>query len=807
MPKKLACLIVVIVLMVLGVPAQSAETTLQQEAARFAKEAEFLRSHGRYEASLEKAETARALDFDNEAILQNLAIALVMYANNITKIIDSYPQEMPSSLQEVRQALAYAVRVQDIIETLPPNMRYSGALSGNGTYNMPNLRKCLLKYATEKYPELRNEVDQFNKRHLDFWMANSYRPRVAAEISKDAVKTNDSVFFYNLVYSGCYNIFTSQADSNIVHCYEEMVNDWLAVGYRGDNRGTIDRILIKHIAFLSGRQKYLPLEAKDASIAAALERIAKKLEDDPRPMFRHNGWIVRHNHGWFISGPHNKKQDALNYFNRLREHIAGLPREEADIEVLYASLYEVIQYCYASSEQIQRFSLMLEIFRLADSREDTLNNIIAYALHGFLRETDLEISDSLRKVVPEHVKLLERHITDIRRDMPEYVTLLERQIERLERTNPERAAQYQANLTAKRWDTPPRSTPLPWTEEVLLAGAPRPFVRPVVRGNKVYFMKPSNQVEVSSIDLVTGEKTTSEPLPGESPAHGQMCVDDDNVYYGGSSYFEKSKHGLYVFPHDGSTPWAMGPEEGLPSGYVRALAPFHGKLYLGVGDPEQTTYFVRVDPKTRKIEILASSSGREGKAPFFNMSPPPQYQFFLEDTLRDRLLLHLHKREERAAAELWAMDGKTEQFTRLFRLTGCEQLPAGSFLPNGNQLVLFGSATYLVNLDGKEPQTPVFFTSGYRPDKPIIQGAYPVGGNGRVCIFKDWLWGTLYVADSNSTMAWGRIALDGKSKFELLPVPQALASSNILWLYCLPTADGKGLLVGDAENLVLLRFE
>ena len=803
MTMKKIVYIIVAILLFAGVPAKCADD-IKQEAARFAKESEFLRSQGRYELALEKAETALVLDPENENIHQNLAIALVSQACDLFPQSNASPRNLLASLQDVRLALAYAVRVQDIVETLPRNMRH--VVDRGYLHDMQHLRKHLLEYATEKYPELKNEVEQLNKRHLDFWMEHTYRPYIATErISRVDYELFSSNGFYSCVHTGCYNIFTSQTDADVVHCYEEMVNDLLA----GEIRRTGCSILIPCITFLTGRQKYLPLEKKDAQVSAALERIAKALEDDPRPMFRHYGWIVRHNDGWYIGGPHNKKQDARNYFNRLRDHIAGLPRDESskDVGILYESLYNVIRYCHGSNEPIQRFALWLEIFRLADAREDTLDSIVFYAIHDFPRETDMKISDELHRDFADHAKLLEQHIAGIRQNMPEYVRLFERHIERLESLSPKKASIYRNDLAAKRWDVPKRNTLLPWGEEILLVNGISTFIRPIVWRNKVYYIKAPyglNRVFVNSIDLVTDEKTTSDPLPGQHPNHGYLCVDDANVYFGGSHYFAEQKHGVFVFPIDGSAPWALGPEEGLPSIYVQAMATFHGKLYLGVGSKDQTTWLVRVDPKTREVEILASSSGREGKAPFFNISPSPQYQFLLEDPIRDRLLLIVSiGTGVTGGTELWAMDGKTEQFAKLLRTSGYGSM-TGDFMPDGKQLLLYTNIlkTLLVNLEESNAPAPIFM-SVYDQYKPIISGLTVDSGHG--CIFRDWVWGKIRLEGSG--LMWGRIALDGKSPFEPLPLPEAVKSSHIGWLYCLPTSDGNGLLVGDSDKLVLLRFE
>jgi hypothetical protein len=328
--------------------------------------------------------------------------------------------------------------------------------------------------------------------------------------------------------------------------------------------------------------------------------------------------------------------------------------------------------------------------------------------------------------------------------------------------------------------------------------------------NKVYFLKDyqteGQRLVLYSIDLTTLEEKASlpMPLPNGRKSGYPLCADDDNVYVVARPYKKPSEYGIYVYPHDGSSPWILGIEDGMPSCQVQRAIPFQGKLYLAIGEWEQTKYFVKVDMKTKKIDILASSIGRDGKAPFYNLSPPPEYWSFLEDPARNRLLVLVQvKREgkDRKRSELWAMDAKTEEFTLLFE--HWENIYSVRFLPDDKHIILFGGmANYLANLEEEEFKISNYMCQGKMDDLKIPGLIVPYHSAG---IIGNHFLGTIQVSHREGSQHWGRVALDGTSGFEPLPLPKNVKSAT--FLNCQTTPDGNALLIYDKPKLILLRFE
>ena len=793
----------------LGVTESQEKIDTAKEAARFLAESKFLQIISRYEASLEKAETAAALDPENEDFRLHLAASLIMKAVRAGLFTEEYRmgRAIPSS-QEVQQALAEAIRIQNIIETLPQNNYSLGynlcSISGSprrGVSYMDILREQLVTFATDNYPELKNEVDHFNRRYLEFWMENRYRPIIATKKSEKKPSIG-------VMHEGCFSIFSSQLDIDLARCYEEILNDWIEVlpshpkssDYLCNTEGWI---LIENITLLSGRQKKLPAEKRDASVQVILGRIAKTLENDPRPMVQHFGWIVRHDDGWVFRGasgyPSDRNDEANRYFHLLRDHIADTPYDEEaeeNIEILYESLRNVIFYCCNRwMSQQERFPFSLELLRLVDSRGDRSPESVTRALNDLPISTEPKIADEIRESIPE------------------YIELIERQIEKIERTTPEQAAKLRNQLNDKLWNMPIRQNLPPWSEEVLLVD--ESHFQPIIRENKLYYFHRSYVASVPKISLgifdsTTGVTTKSMQLTGYGPAYpwadsdfGRFWVDDVNAYCGDVD------NGVLVFPLDGSVPWTFGPDDGLPSGYVQAIASFHGKLYLalgstGAGKARETAWLVRADTQTKEIEVLASSSGREGKAPFFNI-PPPRYNYFFDDSLRNRLLLDVASSKPELSG-LWAIDGETERFTQLSHNTGT----SAAFFPDGNRFVMFSiSQTTLLDMSEKIIQETILTKRSLERNMPQlhISGCFIRHGT----VFRDWLWGGLNPVNTSSTSLpraiWGRVALDGQSEWEQLPIPKVIETSQWCPTFCSPTPDGNGLLVGDGKYLVLLRFE
>jgi hypothetical protein len=151
------------------------------------------------------------------------------------------------------------------------------------------------------------------------------------------------------------------------------------------------------------------------------------------------------------------------------------------------------------------------------------------------------------------------------------------------------------------------------------------------------------------------------------------------------------------------------------------------------------------------------------------------------------------------------MDAKTEEFTRLHESSTI--FDAAKFFPDGKQLVLynFEDYAYLADMEGAEIQVSKYM-SGSPTDKVMIPNVSV--GDAKVGMIGNHFVGSIKMSNMRG-WHWGRIALDGKSEFEPLPLPKNISKEDVMWLKCLATAEGKGLLLHTFHGgrVVLLRFE
>ena len=149
------------------------------EAARFAKEAEFLRTQRRYEAALEQAETAAALDPENTHVRQVLIASLVGHARHLlqpsggTVTVNGKPPEI--ELETARLAFRQVDRALELSELLGEQESFQ--VLDDTTMN--TLRFDLQNVAYSYHPELPPESDRIRRRLLDYWFESRFRPSLA----------------------------------------------------------------------------------------------------------------------------------------------------------------------------------------------------------------------------------------------------------------------------------------------------------------------------------------------------------------------------------------------------------------------------------------------------------------------------------------------------------------------------------------------------------------------------------------------------------------------------------------------------
>lgn len=792
-------LLLIVLAFVLEVPAQ---TDVVSEAERFAKESQFLRKQGRYGAALEKVEVAASLDPGNETYRRYLITALIEEAsetvapgrlNKRTAAPDAPP---PMEREKLEQAIRMAERAQDLFESLP--FEVDDRIYGSDVIRtLGETRRKLAEAVVREHPEAAPELNRLHRRiHLK-WLNDQY-PKVAGEV-KDRRGFGRYMVFIQSVQR---DIFSFMPPADAAKAYEKIFGDladFSQKNYFGQPASANEIArgnLFKGFHEFSYTCRFLPEEKRGPELNAALDRIFSILENDRDVSNRIEGFIARNKIPPNTGGPETVEL-TVGYHKKLLKFISTLPEDlpRKDCRTIYREFLVVsrlsvpLGFRDPKTGEHVLMPYYREIVGLADSRNEFVSDISERYMDALEREVK-------RKGRNEAYHEDEKRIA--------------RQIELAEHSDREAAKRLHEMFERYQKDSAPKDEKPGafWKEETVLLQR-RPPVHsatlqryhfPVIRDNTLYFFSTPepDRLRFDSIDLtdftVRERKAISYVFTSSSPLSSRTApfVDRQNAYLG------TRNAGLLVFPLDDSEPWTLTVEDGLPSNAVQGVGAIGGKLYLGLGEFNQQSWMVAVDLATKKIDILASSAGREGKVPFFNQSPAPCFPFFIEDAKRERLLFFATSKD----GGLWAIDGKTGEFEYVKRVQGRGSW--GQLLPDGDRLLVYDSfQTYLVDLKSPERDDAaellfclgdkiqdnrknVFLTPKIPRPNVVLEPA---------AIFRDSYWA-----------ARARIPLDGKSPPETCP---KLKNFPTFWPseFVLPTPNGQGLLVGDGLHIIYLRFE
>lgn len=766
--------------------------SLKREAERFASESRFLLKHTRTESALEKAETAVALAPENKATRAHLVHALIAQASAVLRARKESERWIFFGETQWEQALRGAERARELMETLPDD-DFEAAYRAGSVYqfghrrdaNLPMtyLRGTLTSLASDRFPARRNEIQSLNARILEHWLKNRYRPvRDRADDPPSCRK------YCAILREGCYDVLKFQDLRAQGRFYREAASDLLniskAQGFetiRSANEPWYDiaSCLIDNLCLLMRDSANSDDDRESEQARRFLDETARLLEDDPRAVFRHFGWIVRHNPGFiwkhdFQHGIYDQatRKSARKYFAELIRHLESLPPEKNGLETqpLYSSLGVTAPYCRESDKYLDRLPFLLETIETANRREE-----VAYRAAGsFL----FCLRESSEKKVP----------TEIRDSRAKYSEVVFKQIKLLGTVDPVAAESLRKRALAARLDIPEGGDPKPWCEEVVLFNGTSqrdiPYC-PLIRRDKLYFFSQagSDLIRLSTVDLKTLDLVHGEAVEGRGPrndayirnVNGSVFVDDRNAYFGTIA------EGLLVFPLDDSPPWSFTERDGLPTGTVHSVGSLNGTPYLGLGDEKTGSWLVKLDLESKSCEILSASSAREGKAPFFNQSPPPRFDYFFEDVKRNRLLILVTSRGPYRGVGLWKLDGKTGNYSKFPYRTNISH--KGRLLSDGDRfLLLDGWENRIIGLDDRHSDDlDVLLTvRGAPADSKRFQQAKI-----KSCFFYDatlfdgFFWGR-FILDPHTRSVrhavWGRVADRNGAEFERLRIPTVIES-------------------------------
>lgn len=369
----------------------------RQEADRFAQESRFLAQQGRYEAALEKAETAAALDPKNDEIKNLLVQSLFTQSSDIL-----YPGEKfghkalnrmvasKATADQVRKALDLADQGWDIVTTLPKN-NFAVVYERERFLRLTWLREKLWILVERQFPELENDVRKFNRKTLEHWIEHRYRPRRATTTgSKSAGPVFDS-----LLVEAKNRTFLHQSPDDLALPSEMIVGEIIRLADEsrtGPSNAAKDFLVL--FAETAAKRKNIPEDDRDRSCDVVFERTIAALESNSSTTFRLFGWIARNNVVPRQDGTERDPRPAQQYFIKIRERLRALSENApyADYSILYDELDRIVVPCLEPAYKVtvsspihpsDPYSLRFDILDLAESR----NEIASLACESLIRQT------------------------------------------------------------------------------------------------------------------------------------------------------------------------------------------------------------------------------------------------------------------------------------------------------------------------------------------------------------------------------------------------------------------------------------
>jgi len=811
------------------------DAAMGDEAVRFLREAQFLYNQTRYKAALERAETAIALGLDNANIKRVLGLSLLAVAQ-FTATPDA---------AKVEEVIRLGMRALDVIETLPnanvyiePLQRLRYKLACVGSFGAAYKDVTL----EEMFPEIRESARAFHQRAA-LYLINTrtnkinviMQSRAYRDLERDPTTkkiaavarkaTEPASFLLNAggVFDTNKNVL--EFSENIIHrsaavngkIYEFFLADLLHQYHeippeKRDSHPDIRTILKTIMQWFAVDATVLRLakpEIRDERDLLPYERVIAMLENDACPMFRDYGWIARNSPLWFTSTYQMPTNDlATEYFNKVKQRLeAHPPDHNYQFSLLYEEMRRVALYRvnaqrqaiygdFSRHDEFSRVRLQImtpdeclravayfaEVVEIAVRRQENVEDSYA-TFFSHLREM-IEFNDVANRpsdVREQYAQLISDYFTRLGIEPPRgqgIRLLVENDFKKPHQPEPER--------------------PKPWSEEIVLfTGRSIRISDPFLQGDTLYFFcryysgsQTGNTLRLNSVDLKTLHVRQGVPhtVNSSEGIPTNVMLDDQNAYFVGHGPMYEKK-AIRVFPLNGGNAWTLSLDS-LPGNTIDTACFFNGKLYVALNEGREIGWFVVFDLDTKEYDILSSTSAREGKAPFVNVSPAPRFAWFHADPPRNRLLFYLHHSRPEWNG-LWSMNGETGAFTHHWAHPGQYW-----FLPqihDESGLVIMRGSSHTEFLDLRDNDIE---GKGLSPVKGSYTGIY------EAVYFQNALWGWSVQNGSSE-----RRTLDSDATPELLARPTGLTGPPTIPPRILPLPDEKRMVIADWNSLVLLRFD
>lgn len=207
------------------------------------------------------------------------------------------------------------------------------------------------------------------------------------------------------------------------------------------------------------------------------------------------------------------------------------------------------------------------------------------------------------------------------------------------------------------------------------------------------------EITLRRINMSTGQAQLVGRVPLDRPIHSLQknrylnatAMSEHHFYVGTLS------KGIFAFPLAGGPVHHYSSANGLPSDVVQSLAVADARLFAGLGEWGQATYFVEIDTASGEVALRGSSLRRTIESPLDNASPQPFFGDMHVDRESNRLYFFLHVGRIVLPNELrglWSLDLETGEYALRARFTrnfhGISAQPDGTlYLMDGSTIVRY----------------------------------------------------------------------------------------------------------------------
>jgi|GEM_PF-3966838 hypothetical protein len=707
----------------------SPQASPEREAEHFLRESVFW--FGYYPAHVDKAlraaEAAHALDPASPAIREQLVAALLQ-------------SQMPWELR--MRYMRRAVDLQDglVREGYYREVDRSRLIGASGAHCR---YECHMWQALKKavsaaigYSDFNAAVAEICRRHRDT-MREINRQRLATVQS--AQTFNRYLQWFNFYVSKTHEIWARSGkdwtDETIALCGPvfDLAREHPLYGSRDFE---VNRIFLR----LTTKTRQFDREPEAASVwrlePADLRRLAEfcgTLAEHPNPLIALYG---RLGHGLYQRRlEEGGESDFRERFAAVRDFgLAAIDaaREDGRTPAFRAMLYQATLDAIDSlpdlhmrrEERQALFDFMIEHGEFVHTVEETVTqpDVGPFAAYA-------SIGDSLPYALTQGGATVDRptRIANMRRALE---TLADPESTVLRGSREVARSSLQARLIEV-GELPEDSGSAPWSDVVPLLGPDGPsgncaYSRAFHRDGKVYVAElreeaGASEIALATIELSSGriERSGSVRLDGSrntpyARRHLGAAVLGDRHFYVGTA-----SSGIVEFPLAGGGGRRFSSADGLPSDAVQALAVAGTRLFAGLGEYWQATYFVEIDVASGTVALRGSSLRRTVESPVDNASPQPFFGDMHVDRERNRLYFLLHESPVVLPCDfrgLWSLDLETGEYVQRARFT--RNLHRLAAQPDGSLYVMDDST--IVRYRPEEDSVQLVYT--VRQDPPVGPG-------------------------------------------------------------------------------------